>query len=250
MGVEALRGWDTSSAVEPEQEAAAHVAVAEALVGWDDLEQGGCELLAGLARSLSSSAGVLWVPSGERLRPRVFWQDGKSGLRDFKMMTLTSRLRCGVELPGRAWQLLEPSSRDLTNGLLPPRMRAAQAAGIVGVVALPAVWAGQLLAVVELDCTWEPLLSLQLKRSLAAIGAVLGQFLIHRRGELEEPVITARQVEILQLAAEGLSVDEIAARLVVSRSTVKTHLEHAYERLGVSGRVAAVAEAMRRGLVQ
>jgi two-component system nitrate/nitrite response regulator NarL len=41
----------------------------------------------------------------------------------------------------------------------------------------------------------------------------------------------------------------IAERLVIGSATVKTHFEHIYEKLGVTHRAAAVAEAMRRGLI-
>ena len=46
-----------------------------------------------------------------------------------------------------------------------------------------------------------------------------------------------------------LSTQEIAGRLYVSASTVKSHLSHAFGRLGVRHRAAAVAEARRRGLL-
>ena len=61
--------------------------------------------------------------------------------------------------------------------------------------------------------------------------------------------LTAREIEVLQLAADGLSGPEIAARFVVSASTVKTHFENAYRKLGVTERPAAVAEAMRAGVI-
>jgi len=63
-------------------------------------------------------------------------------------------------------------------------------------------------------------------------------------------VLTAREREILRLTAEGLSGPEIGRRLFLSPATVKTHLQHLYAKLGVSDRAAAVAEAMRRGLLE
>ena len=56
--------------------------------------------------------------------------------------------------------------------------------------------------------------------------------------------------EVLGLMAEGLSGREIAERLIVALPTVKTHQARLYEKLGVSERAAAVAEAMRRGLLE
>lgn len=231
-----------------EREVSAHIAVAEALEAWPDAENGIANLLAGLAEALECEAAVLWVPRGDRLRPRAFWQ-GAAGLAEFKVMTLTSRLPRGVELPGLAWQRLEPSRRTTADRPSPPRWRAAHAAGFHGAVAFPAIRAGEVIAVIELVSRDEPELTERLKRSLAAIGYVLGDFLAHRRGILDEQVITERQVEVLELAARGLSLGEIAERLVVSPSTVKTHLANSYARLGVKNRAAAVAEAIRRGSV-
>jgi len=63
------------------------------------------------------------------------------------------------------------------------------------------------------------------------------------------PRLSEREHEVLRLIAEGLSAPEIGARIHLSTATVKTHLQHLYEKLGVSERAAAVAEGMRRGLV-
>ena len=64
------------------------------------------------------------------------------------------------------------------------------------------------------------------------------------------PRLSAREHEVLRLIAQGLSAPEIGARIHLSTATVKTHLQHLYEKLGVSERAAAVAEGMRRGLVE
>jgi two-component system, NarL family, nitrate/nitrite response regulator NarL len=64
------------------------------------------------------------------------------------------------------------------------------------------------------------------------------------------PALTAREQQILVLMADGLSAPAIAAQLVVSPTTVKTHMGHMYEKLGVSDRAACVAEAMRCGLLE
>jgi two-component system, NarL family, nitrate/nitrite response regulator NarL len=58
--------------------------------------------------------------------------------------------------------------------------------------------------------------------------------------------LTPREVEILALAAEGRSGPQIGRELQVSPSTVKTHLKNIYEKLGVKDRAAAVAEGIRR----
>jgi DNA-binding NarL/FixJ family response regulator len=60
---------------------------------------------------------------------------------------------------------------------------------------------------------------------------------------------TPRELEVLALIASGCSNDEIAAQLVVSTSTVKTHINNLYRKLGVSNRVQAAAQARRLHLV-
>lgn len=65
----------------------------------------------------------------------------------------------------------------------------------------------------------------------------------------DRPVLTPREMDIIRLAADGLSNAEIGLRLHVSTATVKTHLQHIFEKLEVSDRSAAVAQAFRRGLL-
>ena len=58
-----------------------------------------------------------------------------------------------------------------------------------------------------------------------------------------------RELEVLTLIAQGETNRGAAARLFISEATVKTHLLHIYEKLGVGDRAAAVAEAYERGLL-
>jgi len=62
--------------------------------------------------------------------------------------------------------------------------------------------------------------------------------------------LTPREHDVLLGLAGGKSAPAIAAELHVSTATVKTHLKTLYEKLGVSDRAAAVAESMRRGLIE
>ena len=62
--------------------------------------------------------------------------------------------------------------------------------------------------------------------------------------------LTPREHDVLVGLAGGKSAPAIAAELHVSTATVKTHLKTLYEKLGVSDRAAAVAESMRRGLIE
>src|SRR3954465_2928632 len=73
---------------------------------------------------------------------------------------------------------------------------------------------------------------------------------IQMRAVGERPVLSGREREVLVLIAEGLSAPDVAGRLHVSPATVKTHLQSLYEKLEVSDRAAAVARAMRLGLLE
>jgi two-component system, NarL family, nitrate/nitrite response regulator NarL len=73
---------------------------------------------------------------------------------------------------------------------------------------------------------------------------------IRLRAPRDRPVMTERERETLTLMAKGLSAPQIGLALHLSTATVKTHLQHIYGKLGVSERAAAVAEAMRRGLLE
>jgi two-component system nitrate/nitrite response regulator NarL len=64
------------------------------------------------------------------------------------------------------------------------------------------------------------------------------------------PQLTAREQEVLKLVSQGLSAPDIGREIHLSTTTVKSHLHSLYEKLGVSDRAAAVAEAMRRGLLE
>jgi two-component system nitrate/nitrite response regulator NarL len=73
---------------------------------------------------------------------------------------------------------------------------------------------------------------------------------IRMRAAPERLTLSARENEVLVLIADGLSAPDIGRRLHLSPATVKGHLHSLYEKLGVKERAAAVAEAMRRGLLE
>jgi two-component system nitrate/nitrite response regulator NarL len=80
----------------------------------------------------------------------------------------------------------------------------------------------------------------------------LEQRLVSQIGNQEgndNSALSAREAEILSLMADGLSVTAICDQLHISDGTVRTYLRRAYEKLGVSTRPAAIAEAMRRGIL-
>jgi two-component system nitrate/nitrite response regulator NarL len=73
---------------------------------------------------------------------------------------------------------------------------------------------------------------------------------LRARASSDAPRLTRRELEILRLLADGLSAGEIADRLLLKVTTVKTHVRNLYEKLGVSDRAEAVARAMRVGLLE
>jgi DNA-binding CsgD family transcriptional regulator len=68
----------------------------------------------------------------------------------------------------------------------------------------------------------------------------------HERRRSGAPDLTARQLQLLRLVADGHSNTQIARRLFVAEGTVRKHLENIYERLGVTSRTAAVTTAFSR----
>jgi DNA-binding NarL/FixJ family response regulator len=62
--------------------------------------------------------------------------------------------------------------------------------------------------------------------------------------------LSRREIEVLELVADGLSNQQISKQLYLSQATVKTHLVHIYDKLGVDSRTAAVAAAKTRGLIR
>ncbi len=64
-----------------------------------------------------------------------------------------------------------------------------------------------------------------------------------------ETTLTSRELDVLSHVAQGLSNAEVGTRLFVGEATVKTHLLHAFAKLGVNDRTAAVTVAIARGLI-
>lgn len=73
---------------------------------------------------------------------------------------------------------------------------------------------------------------------------------VRSRWRSNAPALSQRERQVLEMIAEGMSAPEIGRRLFLSPATVKSHLQNLYEKLDVSDRAAAVAEAMRRGLLE
>ncbi|WP_432548684.1 response regulator [Kineococcus sp. SYSU DK004] len=70
-----------------------------------------------------------------------------------------------------------------------------------------------------------------------------------RRPVVAELALSPRELQVLRLVARGAGNRECARRLFISEATVKTHLQHVYDKLGVGDRAAAVAAGYERGLL-
>lgn len=85
-----------------------------------------------------------------------------------------------------------------------------------------------------------------------ALGHDADAYLVAPAGSTDEALVeplTAREVQVLELVADGLSNKGIAARLGVSDETVKFHLGSIFGKLGASNRTDAVRQALRLGLI-
>jgi two-component system, NarL family, nitrate/nitrite response regulator NarL len=90
-------------------------------------------------------------------------------------------------------------------------------------------------------------------RGETVLAAEVQSGLVRELRERDRPagsLLSERESQVLSLIAEGLSNPEIGERLFISSSTVKTYVKSVLDKLGVNDRAAAVAEAMRRGLIE
>jgi DNA-binding CsgD family transcriptional regulator len=242
--------FDVTDQRRAEGEIGAHVAVAHALAEWESLDQGSGVLLRSLAEAIEFECGVFWVPTEGVLLARGFWQSAAFAAAGLEAAVRNCCVRPGVGLPGRAWSERDPiTCMSTESDVILIRRDAVAGAGLRGAIAFPAIHRDEVLAVLELFSTDETPVPERLVRSLTGIGYEIGQFLAGRRGELVPPALTSRELEVLQLAARGLTRHQIAGQLTVTSATVKTHFENIFGKLEVGGRASAVATALRLGLI-
>jgi DNA-binding NarL/FixJ family response regulator len=72
---------------------------------------------------------------------------------------------------------------------------------------------------------------------------------LRRRSSAPGPLLTRRETEVLDLLKDGLSVQQVAKRLYLSESTVKTHVAKVYDKLGATNRAQAIMTAVRLKLI-
>ncbi|MGZ4268481.1 MAG: response regulator [Solirubrobacteraceae bacterium] len=165
------------------------------------------------------------------LRPDVIVLDVRLPEVD-GLQVLSALRRDGI--PSRALALSAFTEGPLVHGVL-----SAGAAGYLPKTAERSAVCDAIEAISRGDTVLDPSLQSVLVAEVRAQGPAS-----------DRPLLTTREGEVLALLAEGLSAPAIGARLHLAPGTVKTHLGHLYEKLGVSDRAACVAEAMRRGLLE
>jgi PAS domain S-box-containing protein len=236
-----------------ERELQAHYAVGRALRDWESFEEGVVGLLRRLGTALDFAMGSLWTWDEARgvLHSRAFWSAPGEDPADFEREIREAVFRPGQGVPGRAWSSRRPIvALDLASDHRTAWREAAVALGLRSGLAFPAVDGGEPLAVLSFYGRDRRDPSERMLRTLAGIGRELGRFLDRRRADLEPGSLSARELEVLRLAADGNTGPQIAVQLVLSPATVKSHFEHIYEKLGVSDRAAAVAYGLRSGLIE
>jgi DNA-binding CsgD family transcriptional regulator len=235
-----------------ERELRAHYGVSQALRDWESFDKGTVDLLRRVGTALEYPMGSLWLwnRDDDALACRAFWHAPGVDPGDFEQEKRRLRFRPGEGKPGEAWATGRPTvTHDMEHDPVFSPRDIALRRGLRSAIAFPAVGPEGPVAVLSFYSFERLVPSTSLVRTLTGIGRELGRFLHRRRGSLESGPLSPRELEVLRLAAAGNTGPEIAAELVVTLATVKTHLQHVYEKLGVSDRAAAVALALRAGLI-
>ncbi len=242
---------DATDEHQAERELAARFAVSDALSDWQPGPLGARRLVRDLAEALEFDFGMMWIPHDHALTAWVVWR--ARGLRAPEPESEVRKIRRarGEGLAGAAWVSGVPTRvADLTDDAV-AAVRALDArTRMYGTLAVPATYGDEVLAVLTFASERQPALTDQFMRSLLGISYEIGQCLAQRRGELSAPVLTPRELEVLQLSATGHTRRQIAEEIELSEATVKTHFEHIYRKLEVPDRASAVATALREGFIQ
>jgi PAS domain S-box-containing protein len=231
----------------------AHYAVSQALREWETFEEGAVDLLRRIGTALEYPMGSLWLWDDDQgaLVCRAFWSAPDVDPGGFEAAKRSLTFKPGQGKPGRAWQEQHPvvTADVAADETFMPRAAALES-GVRSALAFPAIGPDGPVAVLSFYGLESRAPSASLVRTVTAIGSDLGRFLHRRRADLGPRPLSARELEVLRLAVGGQSGPEIAEALYISPTTVKTHFEHIYEKLGVSDRLAAVALALRTGLLR
>ncbi len=177
--------------------------------------------------------------------------DGREALEEIKRLEPDVAL-LDMRMPGlEGQQVLEAVTRDdlstrvvlLSAQVDSETVYRVVAAGACGYLSKDAA-AVELCEAIEAAGRGETVLAREIQSSLAS------EIQRHAQQADDRPGLSEREQQVLRLIAEGRSTPEMGKELYLSPATVKTHLATLYDKLGVSERAAAVAEAMRRGLLE
>lgn len=171
--------------------------------------------------------GVQAVEAAERLRPDVVLMD----LRMPEMDGVTATTRIVERTPGV--RVLVLTTSDSGADIL----RAVEI-GATGYILKDAP-REELFRAVRAAAEGKPLLA----PDVAA-------HLMNRVRWPSDEALSSREIEVLELVAQGTSNRNIAGKLWISEATVKSHLLHIYDKLGASDRASAVSVAMKRGILR
>lgn len=121
-------------------------------------------------------------------------------------------------------------------------LRAAVRAGAVGYLVKDCTTA-EIAEVIRAVAAGDTAMSLGLARSLLKASVAAGD------GD-NDAVLSNREVEVLQLIAQGASTEEVSEKLFISTKTVKNHLANIYEKMDTRDRTQAVLQGLRLGIVR
>ena len=212
--------------------------VTAALAEWHDLGFEG--FLGPLGSALAADAVTVWAsrharPARARHMETRATRRRPNRPRMLDVVVTASRL--GLAVVGCA-------------GGVDPRPALNAGAGLRRALAFPTLTLKGVLAVVELRSASGLPISDTLTRVLESVGREVGAFFKVQPCLPHDTGLSARELEVLELVAEGLSAAEIAARLVLSRETIRSHIRNVHAKLGVGDRVSAVVKAMRAGVIR
>ncbi len=221
---------------------------------------GRCGFSAGQADELRSAArlhdlGRLGVPSAIWDKPGPLSGAEFERVRMFpyftqRMFARSARLAPLAEIAGQHLERLDGSGypRGLSGAALSPAVRLLAAADVYQSLLEPRAYRPEYSPADAAHVLAAEVRAGRLDGD--AVHAVLGAagHRVARRREWPAG-LTAREVEVLALAAQGHSNKEIAGRLVISPKTAGNHIEHIYIKTGCSSRAEASLYAMQQGLL-